>query len=98
MGDVGDYWRDVAPGLKERNQKKRASNRVSSAALLTSAGIPFESKNNGAHLVVHVGQTVADFWPGTGLWSIRGSGKQRRGVRTLIAALKRAAPGAQEGA
>lgn len=94
MSEIGELF----SGWKELSQQKRASNRVSSAALLTSAGIPFESKNNGAHLVVQVGQAIADFWPGTGLWSIRGTGKQSRGVRKLISALKRTAPVAQEGA
>jgi hypothetical protein len=86
MGDMGDYWRDVTPGMKERSQAKRASNREQSATLLTQAGVPFETRNAGAHLIVNHGGVVCDFWPGTGLWQVRG-GRQGRGVRNLLKAI-----------
>jgi hypothetical protein len=85
MGDMGDYWRDVTPALKERSREKRASNREHSARLLRDAGIQFESKNDGAHLIVC---GSVDFWPGTGLWQVRGTPRQRRGVRSLIKHIK----------
>lgn len=77
---MGDFWRDV----KAARQEKRADNRAASADLLRSAGIPFESKNNGAHLIVSAMGKTIDFWPGTGLWMVRGERKQYRGVRRLI--------------
>ncbi len=83
---MGDYWRGVKPFLKEQSQKKRANNRESSAELLKTAGIPFVSKNDGAHLIV---DERCDFWPGTGLWMVRGSGRKNRGVQNLIGFLKR---------
>ena len=94
MGDMGDYWRDVKPALKERSQQKRADNREQSARLLTEAGIQFVTRNSGAHLIVTAanGRTF-DFWPGTGLWRMRGDPRDRRGVRSLI----RAASQQQEG-
>ncbi|CAB3952831.1 hypothetical protein LMG6103_03576 [Achromobacter piechaudii] len=87
MGDMGDFWRDVKPALKERSQQKRADNREQSARSLTDAGIQFLSRNAGAHLIVTgaSGDTY-DFWPGTGLWRMRGSTKDHRGVRSLIRA------------
>jgi len=88
MGDMGDYWRDVRPSMKEENQKKRAGNRESSAKMLTAAGIAFETKNEGAHLIVTESGRTVDFWPATGLWIERGTAKQKRGVRCLIAELK----------
>jgi len=84
MGDMGDYWRDVKPAMKEDSRRKRASNRNSSAANLAAAGIQFESKNGGSHLVASAADLVVDFWPGTGLWIVRGTGERRRGVRHLI--------------
>lgn len=89
MGDMGDYWRDVTPVLQERSKQKRASNREKSARLLSEAGIQFQSKNDGAHLIVagYKGH-VYDFWPGTGLWRMRGSPRDHRGVRSLIRAAK----------
>jgi hypothetical protein len=84
MGDVGDFWRDV----NAARQEKRRSNRTGSPQLLTEAGIPFESKNGGAHLIVRANGAVIDFWPGTGLWIVRGSTQRHGGVRSLIALCK----------
>ena len=86
---MADYWADVAPAMKEASQKKRASNRENSAALLIKEGIDFYSKNGGAHLIVSGGGHTFDFWPGTGLWEMRGSTQRHRGVRKLIALIKR---------
>ena len=80
---MGDFWRDV----KAARQAKRADNRKSSAELLREAGIAFESKNDGAHLVVTALGHVIDFWPGTGLWICRKYPNTRKyGVRKLIQA------------
>ena len=81
--DIGGLYR----ALRERSQEKRAGNRDQSARLLTEAGIPFESKNGGAHLIV-AGRY--DFWPGTGLWMARGDHSKRRGVRNLITRIRAA--------
>jgi hypothetical protein len=85
MADMGDYWRDVTPALKERSQQKRASNRQQSAKMLTDAKVKFESRNGGAHLIVTAADgLVADFWPGTGKWMQRGYPGSSRGVRSLL--------------
>lgn len=77
---------------KKRGQDKRASNREDSARLLTEAGIAFESKNGGAHLIVNGGHHgTFNFWPGTGLWMRNGAKSATRrnyGVRNLIHVLK----------
>ncbi len=88
--DVGStaWWRDVKRAKKE----KRAENTDRSTEILVIAGIPFVSKNNGAHLIV---DGRYDFWPSTGLWMERdGRGakrKKHRGIRSLIARIKPAA-------
>lgn len=84
MGDMGDYWRDVRPTMQEESRQKRESNRESSAKMLTAAGIAFETKNDGAHLIVTASGRTVDFWPSTGLWIMRGTNERRRGVRHLI--------------
>lgn len=89
MGDMGDHWRDVRPAMQERSRQKRASNRESSAKRLAAEGIDFETKNDGAHLIVTANGRTVDFWPGTGLWIERGTQGQKRGVQRLINELKK---------
>jgi hypothetical protein len=78
--DAGDLWREI----RAARQKKRASNRSDSPQLLADAGLGFEIKNDGAHLIVAAGSKTVDFWPGTGLWIVRGTAIRRRGVDRLI--------------
>lgn len=68
----------------EVSKKKRANNREWSSSFLSSRGIDFESKNNGAHLIIKHGHIIADFWPGTGKWVDRAIGIYSRGVRKLV--------------
>lgn len=77
---------EIFPCLKKESQERRASNRERSAELLREAGLPFESKNDGAHLIVTGHSVTADFWPGTGKFTVRGTGKYGRGVFNLMKA------------
>jgi hypothetical protein len=77
MAEVFNEWRAM-------KAEKRCANRHASAGILSKSGIVFETKNDGAHLVVLAGHCVVDFWPGTGLWIVRGGTKRRRGVRKLV--------------
>ena len=81
MGDMGEVFN----AMKEASKEKRASNRASSATILDQAGIPYESKNVGAHLIV---DGCIDFWPGTGKFIVRKTNKKGRGVRNMIRALQ----------
>lgn len=83
MSDIGESWKVV----REESIRKRQANRQLSAAVLEKAGIPFEVKNAGAHLIVESGQGKIDFWPGTGKWKMR-SGREGRGVKELVKAVK----------
>ena len=85
MGDMGDYWQDVRPAMIKESQRKRASNRAYSALTLSNLGVVFESRNDGAHLIVQGLSSVIDYWPGTGLWRERGSVATGRGVKSLVA-------------
>ena len=69
--------------IKKRSQEKRGSNREQSTNILTEKGVIFESKNNGAHLVIQGNSCVIDFWPGTGRWITR-QGTKGFGVFNLL--------------
>lgn len=82
MSEMAEYFN----ALRQFKQAKRADNREQSAAILQRSGVIFTSNNAGAHLVVLAGSKTVDFWPGTGLWIVRGQETyRRRGVRKLVA-------------
>lgn len=89
MGDEGDYWRDVKPIMLEASKKKRASNREYAQRELLCRGIPFEAKNNDAHLIVQGVNSTIDFWPGTGKYIVRADGKTGRGIRKVLRLCKK---------
>lgn len=78
--DMGDMWREI----KSISKLKRASNREYAPAQLFKSGILCQQKNDGAHLIVYHRGGMVDFWPGTGLWIVRGQQKKNRGIRALI--------------
>ena len=84
MGDEGDYWRDVKPVYKQRSKVKREGNKNSSTNWLKNCGFSFESHNNGIHLVVSTRKGIVDFWPSTGKWIARDSGKTGRRVKGIL--------------
>ena len=84
MGDMADVFN----GWREHKQAKRASNTVQSTQALVDAGIPFESHNAGAHIVIKAGAAVYDFWPSTGLWWLRPTKIKHRGVFRLIQTIR----------
>lgn len=86
MGDLGDLFKDV----KEASKQKRSENRNNAPILLEKEGIPFVSKNAGAHLIISAGESsnIIDFWPGTGKWIVRSSGYPGRGIFNMIKYLK----------
>lgn len=79
--------------LREASMERRANNRASSAEILRQRGVAFVSKNDGAHLIVTHGKVTADFWPGTGKYSLRGSGVYKRGVFNLLRDIGASKPG-----
>ena len=77
MGDMGDDFN----AMKKASQVKRASNRERTAQRLLDAGVPFVSKNGGAHLIV---AGVWSMWPGTGLFRHQNLPIEGRGIRSLL--------------
>lgn len=84
MSELGEYFHD----MKKFRQSQRAKNRLGSTNMLQAAGITFESKHDGAHLIIQAGTDMIDFWPGTGLWIVRGGRLRDRGVKKLINYIK----------
>ena len=52
---------------------QRAERRLRATDALTDAGIAFETRNNGAHLILHHHGITVDVWPSTGRWKARRS-------------------------
>jgi len=75
---------DCFTEMRKQSQARRARNRANSPSLLKAAGLNFESRNGGVHLVVTHNNTTVDFWPGTGLWRVRGTSEKHRGVKPLV--------------
>ena len=84
MSDSIELIKMAADARKEDTKKKKQSNKSSSMKMLNKNGISFEEKNNGTHLIVVHDDKVADFWPTTGKFNIRGDNRYFRGVRLLI--------------
>lgn len=80
MGDMKDVFDD----MRERSKEKRAHNTVASTSILINKNVSFESKNNGAHLIVSHNGKVVDFWPATGKFICRSGKKDARGIRPLL--------------
>ena len=80
-----DNQYEVYGSMRQASQVKRAKNRETSRKRLEEAGIEFEVKNDGAHLIVTGNGRTIDFWPGTGKYHVRNSPKKGRGVKGVIA-------------
>ncbi len=78
---------ELYESCRKARQAKRRDNRAFSTDLLREHGIPFVSRNMGAHLIVTYKEKVVDFWPGTGRFIIRGEHTKQRGVRVLLKVL-----------
>lgn len=79
MNDLAESYR----WMRQRSQAKRERNRTQSPKLLVKAGVNFQSKNYGAHLIIESEGCAIDFWPGTGRWMIR-NGKTGFGIKNLL--------------
>ena len=74
-------WVAISNFFKE----KRKSNTISSTEILKKFEIKFESKNDGAHIIVE----NFDFWPSTGLFINRKTKKRGRGIFNLLKQIRK---------
>jgi len=79
-GDVGEIYN----AMREAGKERRHANRAKTPELLKQYGVAFDSRNDGAHLIVTHGGKIADLWPGTGKYQVRGTDRYRRGVFNLL--------------
>lgn len=84
MSEIGEIFAATKDLRKAESLKRKQSNKCGSMRMLNTNGISFEEKNGGVHLVIYHEDKVADFWPSTGKFNIRGDGRYFRGVRLLI--------------
>ena len=80
MSEIGEIF----GAMREAGRERRRSNLERSTALLQERGVRFESNNGGIHLIVRGGGLVVDYWPSTGLFIVRGSGRKGRGGFNLL--------------
>lgn len=88
MGDMGDYFRETKELRKQISKDKKERNSKGSRAILSRNGIEFDEKSD-FHLVVKHNGRIADFWPTTGKFCIRGTNQYKRGVKLLITLLRK---------
>jgi len=70
--------------MKEAGKAKKLANRTASTKILEELNIPFESKNNGIHLVVQGKHHIIDFWPSTGKFTVRNTSAKGRGIKGVL--------------
>lgn len=90
MCSNGRQRRDEAydSGVVGMSKQRRAKLRASAPGVLASHGVLFKSNNAGAHLIIHHGGKIVDFWPGAGKFMFRGDSKaQPCDVHSLLGKL-----------
>lgn len=81
MSDMGDAFK----AMREDSIRKKQKNKEHCTKRLKMSSIPFVSYNDGVHLFV---VDTFDYWPSTGLFKHRKSGKSGRGIMNLIKIIK----------
>lgn len=79
-----EFWRAYKDHMRSESRAKKQHNLAYSTNLLRQNNVRFTSSNQYVHCVVEAGDSIVDFWPSTGLWIIRGSTEQHRGVYKLL--------------
>jgi hypothetical protein len=82
---VTDSLSETYEAMRKESRQRRARNRDRAVVALAEASVPFDTRNNGAHLIV---RGRLDYWPGTGKWSDRETPNNGRGIASLLAYVK----------
>lgn len=83
MGDMGEYWRDVKPYLKERRQQHIEKMGKSGNKNVEALGYPFEHFDNNHQFAIKTDKGIVDYWATTGTWIFRKSRKRGKGLYSL---------------
>lgn len=72
--------------MRRRSKAKKKDNKAKSTGILDDLKIPYESKNNGLHLIINYQGKLINFWPSTGNWQyVRSTDKDmHRGIFLLL--------------
>lgn len=84
MSEIGEIYAATKEHRAQQSKQRKRKNMNGSMIMLGKNGMSYESKNNGVHLIVSHNGRVADLWPSTGKFNIRGDKRYFRGVRLLI--------------
>ena len=81
-------WTEYRQGMKEESQNRRKKHRDTAPEILDKHCVSWEKFNGGIHLLVFSSFDDYDFWPGTGRFKSRKTGKSGRGIFNLIKLVK----------
>jgi len=88
MSEIGEIFKATKEHRAHESKCRKRNNMNGSMIMLGKNGINYVSKNDGVHLIVSHKGRIADFWPSTGKFNIRGDSRYFRGVRLLIKILR----------
>mgnify|MGYP003666597279 CR=1 FL=1 len=88
MSEIGEIFAATKEQRKHESKCRKRNNMNASRIMLGKNNINYESKNGGVHIIASYQGKVADFWPSTGKFNIRGDNRYFRGVRLLIKILR----------
>lgn len=83
MSDMGEYWRDVKPFLKERRERHIEKMGNSSLKNIKKLGFDFTHYENNHQFAIETSKGIIDYWGTTGTWIDRKTKKRGRGLRSL---------------
>ncbi|MGM0166959.1 hypothetical protein IGI39_004018 [Enterococcus sp. AZ135] len=83
MGDMGDYWRDVKPYLKERRQKHVQHMGNSASRNIEKLGYDYKHYPNNHQFAIETKKGIIDYWGTTGTWIDRRTKKRGKGLESL---------------
>lgn len=85
MSELGEYWRDVKPILKEEKQNRSEKYFTNAMKTFEGKGYDFEIHPNTYQIVIACENgVVVDFWSSTGTWIERKTKERGRGIKGLM--------------
>lgn len=83
MGDMGEYWKDIKPHLKERRKQHVRKMGNSATKNIETLGFEFTHYPNNQQFAINTHNGIIDYWGTTGTWIERKTKKRGKGIRSL---------------
>ena len=83
MGDMGEYWRDVKPILKDMRTKHVEKMGNSAIRNVEKLGFPYKHYENNHQFAIETPIGIIDYWGTTGTWINRKTRKKGKGLHSL---------------